>query len=215
MLVVEHSQDHPGLGRRHAAVLFVDLSGFTALVETAAPETVYNLVRPIMDDLVDVIQRHGGAIQQVLGDGFMSVFGLEPHIGQGSAAAHAVRAAVALLRSDGGHIRLPVHVGIEAGEVLLSRSWEPARFGVWGRAVTVASRLCDAAAAGAVHVGPNAFEHGGRQVLELLDDMIAMSRVRVRMRGIAEEVVAYRLTSAGPGGRPSPDLVTSGSRTLR
>ena len=37
--------------RRFAAVLFADLSGFTELVETVEPEIVYQVVRPLMDDL--------------------------------------------------------------------------------------------------------------------------------------------------------------------
>jgi class 3 adenylate cyclase len=51
--------------RRLAAVLFADLSGFTELVENVEPEVVYQVVRPLMDDLVTIALRHGGEIQQM------------------------------------------------------------------------------------------------------------------------------------------------------
>ena len=55
--------------RRRAAVLFADLTGFTELVETVEPEIVYQVVRPLLDDLASIAGRYGGEIQQVLGDG--------------------------------------------------------------------------------------------------------------------------------------------------
>jgi class 3 adenylate cyclase len=144
------------LARRHVAVLFADLTGFTALVDAVEPEVVYARIRPFMDELVFLVELYGGDIQQVLGDGFMAVFGLRAG-GPDDPVAQAVRAAEALVAAGNGRGgRLPVHVGVECGEVLLSPSWEPARFGVWGRAVIVAKRLCDLAGAGTVRLGPAA-----------------------------------------------------------
>lgn len=62
--------------RRYVCVLFADLSKFTRLAQTVAPEIVYGIVRPLTDKLVAVVSVYDGEIQQVLGDGFMSVFGL-------------------------------------------------------------------------------------------------------------------------------------------
>jgi class 3 adenylate cyclase len=76
-----------------------DLSGFTRLVESVDPEVVYEVVRPMMDEFVALVHAHGGEIQQVLGDGFMSVFGLrEP---RGDDAARAVRAGLTLVEAAG------------------------------------------------------------------------------------------------------------------
>jgi class 3 adenylate cyclase len=154
--------------RSTVTVLFADLTGFTRLVESVDPEVVYEVVRPMMDEFVALVNAHGGEIQQVLGDGFMSVFGLRTELDDGERgddAVRAVRAGLTLVeaaRRQPG--RLPVHVGIERGEVLVSPSWEPAGYAVWGRAVTLAKRLCDLAGPGTILVGPQACDLVGPEV---------------------------------------------------
>src|SRR3954451_6802953 len=126
--------------RRLGAVLFADLSGFTELVETVEPEIVYQVVRPLMDDLVAIARRHGGQIQQVLGDGFMCVFGLQET--RGDEAERAVRAGLDLVAAGGSAVVRPsVHAGLEYGDIFVTPSWPPAGYGVWGRAVNLAKRL--------------------------------------------------------------------------
>jgi len=173
--------------RRHVAVLFADLSGFTGLVESVDPEMVYEVIRPLMDELVALVREHAGEIQQVLGDGFMCVFGLRSQ--DGDEVARAVRAGLSLVSEPSGQGgRLPVHVGIECGEVLVSPSWEPAGFAVWGRAVTIAKRLCDLAGPGTVHIGPCAFERAGPEV--------EYGRpTRAHLKGVTGDVVVRSVTT--------------------
>jgi class 3 adenylate cyclase len=189
--------DHPCRGthsggpqRRHVAVLFADISGFTRLVEAVEPEIVYQVVRPLMDELVLLVRLHDGDIQQVLGDGFMAVFGLGR--ADVDAAEQAVRAGLALARAGGAARAHPaVHVGVEYGEVLVTPSWEPAGFGVWGRPVNLAKRLCDLAGPGEVQIGPTAFARAGHRV-------DSAPPVRARLKGITGAVVAHRVTAGGP-----------------
>jgi class 3 adenylate cyclase len=186
-------------------VLFADLTGFTRLVESVEPEIVYELVRPLMNDLVTLVRRHGGDVQQVLGDGFMAVFGLDPT--PGDPAERAVRAGLAMV--DAGqarHGRLPVHVGIEYGEVLVTPHWEGAGFGVWGRPVNLAKRLCDIAGPGELQVGPAAFA----QASDCLE--VAMP-VRARLKGIARGVVAHRV-GLGPAATTPPSIPAPDRRRL-
>lgn len=158
--------------RRRMAVLFADLTGFTRLVETVAPEQVYATVRPLLDELVLLVHLHDGEVQQVLGDGFMCVF---------DDATTAVRCGLALVAA--GRAELPVHVGIEYGEVLVTPTWQPAAYGVWGRAVNHAQRLCTQAGPGGVLVGPAAHTAAGR---------VGPARpVRVQLAGVDHPVVAH------------------------
>jgi class 3 adenylate cyclase len=171
------------------AVLFADISGFTRLVETYDPEVVYRMVRPLMDELVRLVRLHGGEIQQVLGDGFMALFGLR--CAHGREAETAVEAGLALVRAGADGVGPPVHVGIEYGEVLVTPSWEPAGFGVWGRPVNLAKRLCDLAGPGDVQIGPAAFARAGHR-------LGSARPVRLRVKGVAAVVDAHQLARGGP-----------------
>jgi class 3 adenylate cyclase len=169
--------------RRFAAVLFADLTGFTQLVETVEPEIVYQVVRPLMDDLVAIAVRHGGEIQQVLGDGFMCVFGLHETIGD--EADRAIRAGSALVAAGGTEfVRPSVHAGVEWGEVFVTPSWPPAGYGVWGRPVNLAQRLCGLAGPGELLIGPEAFTRAG-------DRAGAAITGRFRLKGIVEPVLTH------------------------
>jgi class 3 adenylate cyclase len=169
------------------AVLFADITGFTKLVESADPEIVYQVIGPLLDDLALLVRLHGGEIQQMLGDGFMAVFGLRSQ--RGDEAGQAVRAALDLVAAvGGGSRRPPVHVGVECGEVLVSPAWEPAGFAVWGRAVNLAKRLCELAGPNTVHVGPGAY-HSAGQCLR------SATPVQVDLKGVTGTVLAYSVTA--------------------
>ena len=174
--------------RRFAAVLFADLTGFTHLVETVEPEIVYQVVRPLMDDLVAMAHRHGGEIQQILGDGFMCVFGL--HDTAGDEAERAVQAALAMIACGGPQVVRPsVHAGVEFGELFVTPSWPPAGYGVWGRAVNHAQRLCSLAGPGELQIGPGAFRRSNIRP--------AMARPqRARLKGVPAPVVSHRIPAA-------------------
>jgi class 3 adenylate cyclase len=150
-------------------------------VESVEPEKVYDIMRPLLDDLVDCVHQQGGEVQQVLGDGFMAVFGLRQS--HGNETLRAFAAACAMLRSVGPN-RPAVHIGVEAGEVLVTRSWQPAAFGVWGHAVNLAQRLCAVAGPGEIVLGPAAYTGTPCPAVESL----------VQVRGIADPVPAHRIT---------------------
>jgi class 3 adenylate cyclase len=54
-------------------------------------------------------------------------------------------------------VRPSVHAGVEFGEVFVTPSWPPAGYGVWGRAVNLAARLCALAGPGELQIGPDAY----------------------------------------------------------
>jgi class 3 adenylate cyclase len=158
------------------------------LVETVEPEIVYQVVRPLMDDLVAIARRHGGEIQQVLGDGFMCVFGL--HETTGDEAERAVRAGIALVGAGGREVVRPsVHAGVEYGEIFVTPSWPPAGYGVWGRPVNLAQRLCALAGPGELRVGPGAFACTGGRPAPVVAE-------RARLKGIGEPVTHHLILAA-------------------
>ena len=184
---LEHDPRATHEHRRFTAVLFADLTGFTELVETVEPEIVYQMVRPLMDDLVAIARRHGGEIQQVLGDGFMCVFGLHDTVGD--EADRAVRAGLALVAAGGAErIRPSVHAGVEYGEVFVTPSWPPAGYGVWGRAVNLAARLCALAGPGELQIGPGAYNRTS-------DRTVRGSPQRATVKGVVGPVLTHRIAA--------------------
>ena len=62
--------------RRHATVMFSDLTGYTALNESFDPEEVESIMARIKREAVAVIERHGGRVNQFVGDEVMALFGI-------------------------------------------------------------------------------------------------------------------------------------------
>jgi DNA-binding CsgD family transcriptional regulator len=142
------------VGRRHVAVMFADFVGLSGLVDSIGAEQAFQHMAPAMDRLIALVAAHGGIVQHIVGGATMSVFGLGPW--RGEEAEQAVSTGVALTSTDGDRSAPPVHVGIECGDVVISRSWEPTGFAVWGDAVAAARQLCHGADPGTVAIGPRA-----------------------------------------------------------
>ena len=62
--------------RRHATVMFSDLTGYTALNESTDPEEVEAIMGRIKEEATAVIERHGGTVNQFVGDEIMALFGV-------------------------------------------------------------------------------------------------------------------------------------------
>jgi class 3 adenylate cyclase len=61
--------------RKVVTVLFCDLVGFTARSDKADPEDVQARLRPYHAQLRREIERFGGTLDKLIGDGVMAVFG--------------------------------------------------------------------------------------------------------------------------------------------
>jgi adenylate cyclase len=58
-----------------ASVLFSDIRGFTALVESQGPEDTIDLLNAYFMLMFDAIGSHGGVVNQMIGDGLLALFG--------------------------------------------------------------------------------------------------------------------------------------------
>lgn len=139
--------------RKLVSILFADLTGYTALTASLDPEEVYGFLRPGILELQRVVEEFGGTVPQIMGDGFMAVFGV-PKAHEDD-AERAVRAALAVrdharkLGQQRRDIAFPeVHSGVNSGEVIVVPAQEQAGFAVIGDTVNTASRLADMAPPG-------------------------------------------------------------------
>lgn len=133
-----------------AAVMFVDIIGFTSLAERASPKETMGLLRGFHSLVEQAVTRHGGVVDKFVGDGALACFGvLEPSPRD---PANALAAAEALatdietwnkVRRAVGDAVINIGIGVHYGPVLAGEigGKEHADFTVTGDTVNVASRL--------------------------------------------------------------------------
>ena len=60
--------------RREVAAIFTDITGFTSLVETAAPEVLGTLLNDYVGGMTDVVFAHEGTVAKIIGDAIQVLF---------------------------------------------------------------------------------------------------------------------------------------------
>ena len=183
--------------RRHATVMFSDLSGYTALNESFDPEEVEALMARVKADASAVIERHGGTVNQFVGDEIMALFGIP--VARRDDARRAVAAALDLHAVVDAYLAtlepafarsLAMHTGIATGLVVARRSDARAGdFAVTGDTVNTAARLRSAAASRQVVVSLTTW-------LQVSDAFDAESTAPLALKGKDQALVAYRIVGA-------------------
>lgn len=128
--------------QKQAAVLFIDIRGFTAFTQAHQPEEVVVLLNRYLQLFADVIFAYEGTLDKYLGDGLMAVFGA-PVEGEDD-AYRAYQAAWEIKRRvDEERLPLPVGMGLAYGPVISGNVGSEKRmdFTVIGNTVNMASRL--------------------------------------------------------------------------
>lgn len=133
--------------RTRVCVMFLDLRGFTTYSETREPEEVVDYLNTLFDFMIDSVNRHHGSVHQLLGDGFMAVFGVPAS--HGNDEQNALDAALEIIeRVDAEEAagRIPptrVGIGLHAGLAVVGTvgSAIHREYKVTGDTVNVASRI--------------------------------------------------------------------------
>lgn len=141
--------------RKTAAILFADMTGFTAMSERLDPEEMDTFMSRVFGDFEAVIREYGGTVEKYIGDAMVAVFGV-PDLHEDD-PQRAVAAALRFLgRHDpcrearGACDEADFRVGIHAGLVATGTRGE---FDVvTGHAMAVAQRLQAAAEPGGILV---------------------------------------------------------------
>jgi adenylate cyclase len=138
-------------GRRvQGSVLFCDIRDFTALVETQSPEEVIDLLNTYYMLMFDAISGRGGVVNQMVGDGLMSIFGaplpLADHEESAVRAALEMVEMVELLNVERLAAKKPpvrIGIGIASGEMVAgyTGTHERATYTCVGDTVNLAARL--------------------------------------------------------------------------
>ncbi len=138
-------------------LFFSDVRDFTGFSEQHSPEEVVHFLNDVMTLQVEILEKHGGDIDKMIGDAVLARFDRKDGRAQSVRAAQEIQAAVK-------KAQLPrlLGIGIYTGEVISGTIGPASRrdFTVIGDAVNVASRLCSSAKAGEIVVEAGLADEG-------------------------------------------------------
>ena len=152
--VPEDDLERAGEERKIVSVLFADLVGFTESSDGEDPEDVRSRLTPYHTALREEVERYGGRIEKLMGDGVLAVFGAP--VAHEDDPERAVRAGLRIQESVGslaGTTGLQARVAIATGEgVVQIEGTTMDREGLVGDVINTASRLEHEAPPGTVLV---------------------------------------------------------------
>ncbi|CAA9328714.1 MAG: Adenylate cyclase [uncultured Nocardioidaceae bacterium] len=148
-----------GGDRRHVTTLFADIRGYTALAAEHEPEQALDLLNCYLEVTSDAVERFGGTVADLLGDGVFAFFGAPVMHADDPwrtvRAALEIQSAIRQLEIPSlPEVRLQAGVGITTGEVIAGNVGSARRmhYAVVGDAVNVAARLQATAGPGQILV---------------------------------------------------------------
>ena len=129
-----YCSEMPKQTRQLAAIMFTDIVGYTAMMQTDEQLAV-SMVNRHQEVLERYVDAHQGSVYQYYGDGSLSIF---------SSATEAVHCAMDIQREFRNELKVPLRIGIHIGEILIEKSK------IFGDGVNLASRIESLGQAGTV-----------------------------------------------------------------
>jgi class 3 adenylate cyclase/Tfp pilus assembly protein PilF len=165
----------------HAAVMFMDMVGFTTMSSSMLPDDVVKLLGEIFSACDAIIAKHDLMKIKTIGDSYMSVAFESSEQRVASCEQRVASAALAMLRMMTERFpQIGVRIGIHSGPITAGViGTERLQYDVWGDTVNVASRMESTGEAGRIHVS-EAFAN------LLAADPLAADALTLTPRGMVE-----------------------------
>jgi adenylate cyclase len=158
--------------KRQVALLMSDLRGFTALAERLEATQVVALLNHYLSGMIEIIQRSGGTIDDIIGDAILVVFGAP--VAMPDAAQRAVCCALEMQKAmqevneynfQKGWPEIEMGIALHTGEAVVGNigSTKRSKYGVIGQPVNLTARIESFTVGGQVLVSPtliSAVDHG-------------------------------------------------------
>ncbi len=158
--------------KRQVSLLMSDLRGFTALAEQLEASQVVALLNHYLSGMIELIQRCGGTIDDIIGDAILVIFGAP--VAMPDAAQRAVRCALEMQKAmaavnehnrQRGWPEIEMGIALHTGEVVVGNigSTKRSKYGVVGQPVNLTARIESFTVGGQVLVSPgliSAISHG-------------------------------------------------------
>lgn len=136
--------------KREVTIMMSDLRGFTAMSEVHDAELIVSMLNHYLGAMTDIIVRHGGTIDEFIGDGILVFFGAPQRRDDDAERAVACALEMQLAMTDinawnaaHGLPALDMGIGLNTGEVIVGNlgSQKRAKYGAVGRHVNLTGRV--------------------------------------------------------------------------
>ena len=190
---------HLGGQRRCISVLMSDVRGFTLISEQLAPEAVVALLNIYLTEMSDIIYRHGGVINEIIGDGLVVFFGAptryKDHANRAIACALTMQAAMSTVNQRLQAQGLPtieMGIGINTGEVVIGNigSQQHAKYTAIGSQVNLASRIETASVGGQVLISESCYRRSQ-------SSLTIKQRMQIELKGVNDPIWIYDVIGIG------------------
>lgn len=170
------NNDSPAVTRQLAAIMFADMTGYTAMMQEDEQKAklLRNRQRHV---LAEYIPGYNGKIIQYFGDGTLSIF---------SSAIDAVKSAIAIQTALQLEPKVSLRIGLHSGDVAYDAE------GVYGDCVNVASRIEALSVPGAVLISDKIFDEIKNQ-----PDIQTISLGRFNLKNVKRQVDVYAIANTG------------------
>jgi len=195
------SPDGQKLGGRRETVtiLMADLRGFTRIADTYDAEQTMALLNRFFGDMARIITSYDGMIDEFLGDGILTIFGVpERHPDDPArAVACALEMQNRLVRLNAeiaqeGYPSLSMGIGIHTGQVIVGNIGSEIRskYGIVGNSVNIAARIESITTAGQIYISDDTFR--------LIESPLSVTGPEtVMMKGLTRPLVCYAVKGIG------------------
>ena len=176
-----------GCERRMVTILFADLASYSTLSESLDPEELLEIMREAYPCFLEPIQKYGGTVVQVMGDGVLAYFGTpvaqeddpERAVSTGLEIISRIMTYAAQLKQVKGLDQFKVRIGINTGLVVVGdlNPEKHLEYLALGDAVNLAARLQQIAPPNGVLISHETYRH-----IQGLFDVIPQPPVTVKGR---------------------------------
>ena len=178
---------------REATILFTDIRGFTSMSEKMDPKTVVSTLNEYFSEMIDIVFKHNGTLDKIIGDELMIVYGAP--LSSKDDTFRAVKTAIEMQlcikemnkkRKKKNEAEILVGAGINRGNVVSGNigSRDMMDYTVIGDTVNLGSRLCSAASPGEILVS--------RSVYKGLKNDFSFNKLDpIRVKGKSEKINIY------------------------
>lgn len=196
MLLNDEQALQLGGERCEVTILICDLRRFTPMSERMKPEEVVNSLNNFLGAMTSVIMKHGGTVDNLIGDAILAVFGIP--VAKPDDSARAVACAIEMQNTmlsvneknaEQGYPALAMGIGLNTGEVIVGNIGSESRmqYSVIGSPVNLAARIESFTSDGQILAAQSTIE-------QVRKDVQLSGNLRVKVKGIDRPVPIYDVT---------------------